>query len=382
MNLHELQPRKILVRGVNWLGDAVMTAPAMVRLRERFPEAHITMLTRNHLAGIWQGHSATDEVIPIAHREGAWSLGRRLKKLSFDLGIALPNSFRTGLELRLAGIPVRIGYRGRGRWFTLTHRIRHAGDTYRMKKLTPPEIDRAVDSGKRAQPEISTTSHHVHHYLKLLFPLGVSTVPCAPVIDVQAHEMDEAKDKFGIPGGDRRPLIGINAGAEYGPAKRWPLTHFATAIRELHAQSNARFVLFGGLGDLAAAAELTELVRNFGGNEPAPIYEVTGKTSLRELAALSKACHAFISNDSGPAHLAAAVGSTVIIPFGSTSPELTGPGAPGNERHGIIKSSQPCSPCFRRVCPIEYRCLVEIHPETIIKETLTHLHENDELIFE
>lgn len=381
MNVADLRPRRILVRGVNWLGDAVMTTPAMIRLRERFPDAHIAMLTKEHLAEIWNGHSAINEVISISRNENAFGLGQRLRPMEFDLGIALPNSFRTGLELLLARIKTRVGYTGRGRWLTLTDRIPHPETVYRMRKLSAAEVESATQTGNRAQPEIPPAAHHVHHYLRLISSLGACAEPCPPVIDIPTVEVDNALEKFGVPTGDRRPLIGINAGAEYGPAKRWPLSHFSSTIQELHAKTQARFVLFGGPGDLSLAKELTDLIRNsVGDNQPA-IYEVTGKTSLRELAALLKACHAVISNDSGPAHLAAAVGSIVVIPFGSTSPELTAPGSPGTQRHSIIKTPLPCSPCFQRECPIEYRCLREIRPDAIIKETLSHLHENDDLIF-
>ena len=369
------------MRGVNWLGDAVMTTPAVVRLRERFPDAHIAMLTKEHLADIWDGHSAINEVISISRGEGSLQLGRRLRPMGFEIGIALPNSFRTGLELRLARIKTRVGYAGRGRWFSLSDRVPHPKEVYRMRKLPPAEVAAAIKSGKRVQPDIPTSGHHVHHYLRLVAALGASAEPCQPVIDIAVGEVGAALDKFGLPTGDRRPLIGINAGAEYGPAKRWPLSHFFSVIHELHAQANCRFVVFGGPADLPLAEILMDLVRKSTGKVSPSIHAVTGKTSLRELAALLKACHAVISNDSGPAHLAAAVGSIVVIPFGSTSPELTAPGIPDTQRHSIIKTPLPCSPCFQRECPIEYRCLREIRPEVVIKETLGHLHENDELIF-
>lgn len=386
MKLRDLKPNKILVRGVNWLGDAIMTTPALQRLRETYPKAHIALLTKEHLADIWQGHSAIDEVIPIGRKEGIMPLARRLRPLKFDLGIALPNSFRTGLELKLAKIPHRLGYTGRGRWFTLNHRIPHRRDVYRMRKLTPREIRAAIRSGKPAQEPIPTSAHHVHHYLNLLSHLGVSAEPCAPSIDVSPETATQAISDFGVPSGHQRPIIGINAGAEYGAAKRWPPDRFVSAILSLHRRLNCHIILFGGPGDLSTSTKIARGLLEFTHDDPTiagvSLFDLAGKTSLIELAALLQNCHLLISNDTGPTHLAAAVGTPVVVPFGSTSPELTGPGKPASNRHSFIKTEFPCAPCFRRDCPVDFRCMKEIKPEHIVAEAVNQLQENDELLFQ
>lgn len=385
MSLKDVKADRILIRGVNWLGDAVMTTPAVIRLREAFPKAHIALLTKEHLADVWRNHHCLDQVLTIGKEEGIFQLASRLRGQRFDLGLALPNSFRTALELRLAGIPIRVGYTGTGRFFTLTHPIAHRPNIYRMKKLTPGQIDSAISSGQPAQQSIPPSAHHVHHYLHLVSEMGASADPVAPAINVSDQEVQDAVSKFGLPSGNARPIVGINAGAEYGPAKRWPAHRFVGAIRELSQRLDAHFVLFGGPADFALAGEITQSLLyaedSNADRHAVSLYDVAGKTSLRELAALLKNCHLLISNDTGPTHLAAAVGTPVTAPFGSTSPELTGPGKPGKNLDTFIKSELPCSPCFRRDCPIDFRCMNEIGVEQIADIAERQLRENDRLLF-
>jgi heptosyltransferase-2 len=163
-------------------------------------------------------------------------------------------------------------------------------------------------------------------------------------------------------------LIGLNPGAEYGPAKRWPVESFAAAANELYRRLNCEFVILGGPGDVALGEQLRALL-------PAPLAHghvtlLAGRTRLGELMSVLKACRVVITNDTGPMHIAAALGTPVVVPFGSTSPELTGPGLPGDPRHRLIKSDAPCSPCFLRECPIDFRCLKGIAPERIVSAVL------------
>lgn len=385
MSLKDVKADKILVRGVNWLGDAVMTTPAIIRLREAFPNAHIALLTKEHLVDIWREHHCLDQVLTIGGDEGILQLGSRLRGLRFDLGLALPNSFRAALELRLAGIPIRVGYTGTGRFLTLTHAVAHRPNIYRMQKLSPGQINAAISSGNRAQATIPPSAHHVHHYLHLVSELGACADPVAPAIDVSDAEVHDAVSKFGLPADNSRPIVGINAGAEYGPAKRWPAHCFVGAIRELSLRLNPHFVLFGGPADYALAQEITQSLLyaedSNADRHAVSLHDVAGKTSLRELAALLKNCHLLISNDTGPTHLAAAVGTPVTVPFGSTSPELTGPGNPGRNLDAFIKSDLPCSPCFRRDCPVDFRCMNEITVDQIVDIAEKQLRANERLLF-
>ena len=172
------------------------------------------------------------------------------------------------------------------------------------------------------------------------------------------EELKKAEEMVLAAGGirDVRPprerlLFGINPGAKYGPAKRWPLENFAAVAREISRRNpDCLWLIFGGLNDRALCHELETSagVRSL---------NFAGKTSLRELMALLKLCRVLLTNDTGPMHVAAALGTSVVVPFGSTTPKLTAPGLPGDPLHHLLTSNAPCSPCFRRTCPIDLRCL-------------------------
>jgi len=159
----------------------------------------------------------------------------------------------------------------------------------------------------------------------------------------------------------------LNPGAEYGPAKRWPVERFIAAAQEIQKQTNCVWLMSGGKGDIAIASQIASQLpsANF------HLLNLAGKTSLRELMSLLKLCRVLLTNDSGPMHVAAALGTPVVVPFGSTSPELTGPGLPGDPRHRLLKSDAPCSPCFLRDCPIDFRCLKGIAVERVVEAVLS-----------
>jgi heptosyltransferase-2 len=190
---------------------------------------------------------------------------------------------------------------------------------------------------------------------------------------VTTAEIEAAKKKFGLEnlkhtGGTPVPLFGLNPGAEYGPAKRWPAEKFIAAAREIQQRTNCTWLIFGGKGDVELAGRIAAEI-----HPPSSILHpqnLAGKTSLRELMALLKLCRVLLTNDTGPMHVAAALGTPVVVPFGSTSPELTGPGLPGDSRHRLLKSEAPCSPCFLRECPIDFRCMNGISERLVIEAVL------------
>jgi heptosyltransferase-2 len=141
---------------------------------------------------------------------------------------------------------------------------------------------------------------------------------------------------------------------------------FIAAAREIQQRTDCVWILFGGKSD----AFITDQIESASGQRSATCFNLAGKTSLRELMALLKLCHVLLTNDTGPMHVAAAVGTPVVVPFGSTSPELTGPGLPGDLRHRLLKSAAPCSPCFLRACPIDFRCMNGIHVERVVATVL------------
>lgn len=361
-------PRRILVRGVNWLGDAVMTTPALLRLREKFPGAHIALLTPQKLHDLWLHHPAVDEIIPFAAGEGVFSIGKKLRAGEFDLALVLPNSPRSALEVYLAGIPQRIGYARPWRNFLLTRAIPPRSGTVAMRKRTPDEIKSLIANPPATTPVIPAPSHHIHDYLHLTAALGANPEPVPPQLAVPPDETATAAKKFGL---DQitSPVFGLNPGAEYGPAKRWPVEKFIAAARGLQSRTGCTWLLFGGKGDVELTKHIAKELTQSAGHHKC--LDLAGQTSLRELMVLISACRVLLTNDTGPMHVAAALGVSVVVPFGSTSPELTGPGLPGDPRHRLIKSNVPCSPCFLRKCPIDFRCMNGISVESVVQAVLS-----------
>lgn len=365
---------RILVRGVNWLGDAVMTTPALQRLRESQPLAHIALLTPEKLAGLWTHHPDLDQVLTIAPRESVWSVARHLRKLDFTHALVLPNSPRSALEVALAGIPVRFGLARPWRSFLLTHRIPPRPESIVMHKRTRSEIKQLTSAQPMpARATMPHSAHHLHHYLHLAAALGASPESVPPRLLVTPAEVESVQRRFGfsVASGKARPwLLGLNAGAEYGPAKRWPRERFVAAAVEVLRRTGGTCWIFGGPADVALAEGIAAEILAAKPGPPDSVRSLAGQTSLRELCAALKACDVVLTNDTGPMHVAAAVGARVVTPFGSTSPELTGPGRPGETRHSLLTATVPCAPCFLRKCPIDFRCMTSISVEQVVMAVL------------
>jgi heptosyltransferase-2 len=329
-------------------------------LRQAQPEARLTLLVPEKLAGLWQGQPFIDEVLSFSATDTLWQVGRRLREKRFHSAIAFPNSLRAALELWLARVPRRIGAARPGRGIFLTKVVPRRPGAVAMRKRTPAEIRRLIAAGS-PPPSIPAEAHHVYHYLHLAAALGASTEPLAPSLEVSWEQAEEVRQKFGLTP-ESGPWIGLNPGAEYGPAKRWPAERFIEAAQILGRKTPCRWVLFGGLGDREAAEQIARGLPSSPGHEP---LNLTGKTSLRELAAALKVCSLILTNDSGPMHLAAAVGAPVVAVFGSTAPELTGPLF--SPRAQIVRQPVPCAPCFLRQCPIDLRCLRGIPVQAVVE---------------
>ena len=370
----ENPPRRLLIRGVNWLGDVVMTTPALQRLRERLPETHITLLTAEKLAPLYQLHPAIDEVLTFKPGETLWHAARRLREANSDTTLLLPNSHRTALEAWLARIPRRIGYARAGRnWFLTDALPARLGQ--RMRKKSVGEIRRAISTRPAAQTEApppDPKAHQIYDYLTLAAALGADPMLVPPLLNVGADELASARTKVVAESraqlGNRGPaepvFLGLNPSAAYGPAKRWPAENYAAVARETVRRLPATvWLVFGSEADAVLCAEL---VKRAGGN----VVNLAGKTTLRELMALLKVCRVVLTNDSGPMHVAAALGTPVVVPFGSTSPAFTAPGLPGDPRHRLLRNPTPCAPCFRRACPIDLRCLTGITVDRVTAAVL------------
>jgi heptosyltransferase-2 len=384
---------RILVRGVNWLGDAVMTTPALLRLREKFPAAHIALLSPEKLKDLWLHHPAVDETISFAPGENIFAVAKKLRRwgerpraprphlnasspargearpTQFDLALVLPNSPRSALEVFLAGIPQRIGYARPWRNFFLTQTVAPCTEALKMRKRSVTEIRELVAADvnrrtDRALASAATGAHQIHEYLHLAAALGANPERLPPQLFVAREEIEAAKEKFGLEK-ITQPVFGLNPGAEYGPAKRWPVEKFIAAAKEIQQRTNCAWILFGGKNDAAITNQIESAIRN----PQSAIFNLAGKTSLRELMALLKLCRVLLTNDTGPMHAAAALGTPVIVPFGSTSPELTGPIFSSNAT--ILKSDAPCSPCFLRECPIDFRCMNGISVDRVVEAVVS-----------
>jgi len=352
-------PARLLVRGVNWLGDAVMTTPALQRLRARFPAARLAILTPAKLAPLWQGHPDLDEVVEMPPGGTLWATARLVRGGRYDLALVLPNSPRAALECWLGGVPRRVGRAAGWRDWLLTRAVPDRPGRAPMRKLDAREVRRRIAAAPAAPvSDPPPAAHQSHDYLHLVAALGADPGPLPPRLAVKEAEVAEALAAFLPPGSGEAPglLLGLNPGAEYGPAKRWPAEHFIAAAREVTDRVGpCRWLVFGAAADRALAERIAL------GVGPAAV-NLAGRTSLRELMALLRACRVVLTNDTGPMHLAAALGTPVVALFGSTSPVLTGPGLPGDPRHRLLRGEAACAPCFQRECPVDFRCLAGLAP--------------------
>ena len=341
-----------------------MTTPALLRLREKFPEAHIALLTPEKLKELWLHHPAVNETISFATGESVLSIGLKLRAGKFDLALVLPNSPRAAIETWLAGIPQRIGYARPWRNFFLTTRVVSRPDAVKMHKRSTAEIHELIRAPK---PQVlpPPLAHQIHEYLHLAAALGANPESLPPQLFVAPEEIEAVKEKFNL-NKIQNPIFGLNVGAEYGPAKRWPVEKFVAAASEIQKRTGGLWILFGGKPDPLLVEQFYALFQH----SPLSHINLSGKTSLRELMSLLKLCRVLLTNDTGPMHVAAALGTPVVVPFGSTSPELTGPSLPGNARNRLLKSDAPCSPCFLRECPIDFRCMNGISVDRVVEAIL------------
>jgi len=352
---------KILVRGVNWLGDAVMATPALQRLREAKPQAHITLLTPEKLADLWREHPSVDGVLAFAPGESVWNVARRLREEKFDTAIVFPNSPRSALEVFLAQIPRRVGYARGPRSFLLTEAVPARPGAMRMHKRSRAEIEARLASNTPRET-FPANAHHVHDYLLLVSKLGGNPAPVPPLLHVRDDEVAALRARFRL--ANSSPLFALNPGAEYGAAKRWPAEHFVAAAVQLRERTKCHWLIVGGPADRDLAARIASEIGARAGSES--VTNAAGETSLRQLFAALKASELVLTNDTGPMHVAAAVGTPVAVPFGSTAPELTGPSFSADSPHQLVMGCVPCAPCFLRECPIDFRCMKSITVEQMV----------------
>jgi heptosyltransferase II len=320
---------RVLVRATNWLGDAVMSLPAIRVVRRVLPHAHLAVAARPWVAGLYARERSIDQVIPYPPGKGLRArreFAARLREHHFDTAILLQNAFDAALITWLAGIPERIGYKRDGRGLLLTHAIPPPG---------PGDIPR----------------HERFYYLELLRRAGmIEHLPADDAIRLDgidaARETGAAHlEALGLTG----PVAGVSPGAAYGNAKRWLPERFAEAAAAL----NLPVLVFGS----DAERPLCDQVANALCRAGRDARNLAGATSLREFIDLAAACRMFLTNDSGAMHIASALGVPTVTVFGATDDTTTGPTGPFAR---IVREHAECSPCLLRECPIDHRCMTRV----------------------
>ena len=335
---------KILVRGTNWIGDAVMSIPALRELRRIFPDAHITLHIRSSAEGLFRDAAFIDELVTFEKNrckiKDVYDNSQFLRDDGFDLAVLLPNSFESALTSFLTRIPRRIGYNKDVRGLLLTDPI--------------------------AVPEWKNRKHEVFYYLNLIAEterrlLGRDTLSAAfPVttLEISAERKREARKQlasFGIDPGKTKIALGV--GSTNSRAKRWPAENYAKLSDLLQTEMDANVILVGSKEDRKVAADVVGLSRK-------PPLNLTGKTDLAEIVAILSQVDLLISNDMGLAHIAPAAGTQTIVIFGPTNPETT---RPFSENAEIIRKDVECSPCMLRDCPIDHRCMTWITVDEVFE---------------
>jgi len=332
---------KVLVVGPSWVGDTVLAQPLFKRLHERHPDLKLDVLAPGWTLPLLERMSEVSEGLasPFGHGQlqlgRRWRLARELKARAYDQAVVLPNSFKSALIPRLAGIGLRTGFVGEVRQVLLNDARRL--DTAALPLMAERFAHLADAAGEP---------------LRRPLPL--------PHLKVVPAARDALLARLGLRADP--PVACLCPGAEYGPAKRWPAEHFAALAAQL-AQQGWQVWLIGSAKDNAIGTQIAELS---GGR----CRNLCGATSLDEAVDLMSAAHAVVSNDSGLMHIAAALDRPMLALYGSSSPAFT---PPLSARAEVVQLKLPCSPCFARECPLgHFKCMRDLEPEHVL-EKLRHM---------
>jgi heptosyltransferase-2 len=342
--------KRILVRGPNWLGDAVMCEPALRGLRSLFPDAQIALLVKPGVADLFAGHPALTRVLTYdtngrhAGLSGKWALAGQLRRQDFDMALLFQNAFEAALLAFLAGVPRRYGYATDARSLLLTDPV--------------------------AAPDRRTLLHQVRYYWDLLKPLGLTGDPSAPELVVFPEEEQALAGRFSQGGvASTDAVVGINPGSTYGGAKRWLPERFAEVTDRLcHTIRQSRgqevsVVIFGAKGEERLGQEIAA-------NLSSKSLVLSGATTIRELMAAVKRCEVLVTNDTGPMHIASAFQVPVVAIFGPTDWRTT---SPFGSAHAIVRQPVDCAPCLLRECPIDHRCMTRVTVEQVYDEAVKQI---------
>ncbi len=333
-------PKKIIVRMPNWLGDAVMATPLLEDLRNKFPSAFITVMAIDKVAPLFQKDERINEVFSFSKPSGSLFLRRKEGKNiiatinagKYDTGILLTNSFSSAWWFYRGNIQIKVGFKS--------------------------DFRNCMLNVKVPFPKKRKEMHLVDTYKMLLRPFGIINSTSRPTLFIGCDEVNEAKARLSLLGfKEDMNLIGINSSAAYGPAKCWPEENFRELLEKL-LEDEKNFIIF--FGD----AKSYDLNQNITHGFNQRLANLAGMTTLRQLMAMISVVDVFITNDSGPMHIAAALKRPLVALFGSTDDKVTGPYNTGIVIHKRVE----CSPCFKRVCPIDFRCMKRIKSQEVFEE--------------
>lgn len=318
---------RILIRSSNWLGDAVMSVPAVRAIKKGRPDAHVTVLAPEKIVPMWKLISEVDEVLALSDKSLLSAIRAVRRQPPFDVAILFPNSLRSALEVLF--VPRKVGYRGHGRAWLLNQIVREP------RRAGPPE-------------------HHAIRFLRIADDCGADVDLTAKIDNFSLTQASNLK---------HRTSLGLCPGAEYGPAKRWLPERFAETAASVSDGSDAKWVLLGTKSDAAIGETIAAKLGDKCVNR-------IGQTTLDELISDLRDCRVLLTNDTGTMHLAALLGVPVVAIFGSTEPALT---SPLGDRHIIVRRHVECSPCFLRECPIDFRCMKEVTTQEVVNAMMSIL---------
>jgi len=341
---------RIVVRGPNWLGDAVMCEPALTQVREIFPQAEITLLVKPAIADLLAHHPGLNRTLVYDDRgrhagiSGKWTLAGVLRRHRFDLAILFQNAFEAALISFLAGIPRRFGYGTDGRSLFLTDPV--------------------------APPSRIGQRHQVEYYWDLLKSFGNHGPALAPRLFVTPEESASMAKRLADAGiGPTDQVIGVNPGSTYGHAKRWLPDRYAEVVNRLLKDMAGEAGLRVGVAILGAKGE-ERLGQEIARQIKTRTVVCSGQTTVREMMALVKRCQLFLTNDTGPMHVAAAFNVPLVAVFGPTDWQTTSPYGVDAK---LIRQPVSCAPCLLRECPIDHRCMTGVTVDQVYGATLQHL---------
>ena len=357
MRQRKIQPEQIervVVRGVNWVGDAVMTIPALRALRRVLPQAHLTLATRPWAEGLFADADFLDDLLIYERRprdlRAVARQTREWRSRRFDLALLFQNAFEAALIAAAARVPLRLGYATDGRRALLTHAL--------------------------PLPDWRDERHEVFYYLNIVAKLeellsGASRIQQREperALTISAERKAEAYDFLASQGvAMNRQLVALCPGSTNSRAKRWPAERYAMLADRFISETAASVVLIGSPDELEVSYEVEKLMQH------RPVM-LTGRTDLAQAVAILSFADVLVTNDTGPAHIGAALNRPTLVIFGPTDPRTTRPYSPLAE---IIRRPPECAPCMLRDCPIDHRCMTAISPEEVFSRASAMMMKKD-----